>query len=198
MTIEKGAPWGSPGLVPADVSYADNDRELAVSHGTTIVRGGNLHEALGCPRQKLPGEECMLLPVDAIQVEIQRSDLRVVRLTGASEVVVGSWFSRRGFIVVTNTGHLGALHIAPRAHPNDGFLDTLEIDGAMALRERLLARFKARTGTHVPHPLLRTGRTVSITLSRRGREGLRVDGIDQGDWRTVTVEVSADRWLVAV
>ena len=198
MTIEKGAPWGSVGKVPESVSCVDTDREFASVPDVCVLCGGNLHEALGRPTPKKPGEDCMLLPVDAMRVAITRRSGVVDEIWAASEVQVGSWFSRRGLSVVTNTGHLGRLHIAPRAHPNDGVLDTVEIDRRMPMRERLVGRLRARTGTHVPHPLLRTGRTHSFTITRDGHERLRIDGIVHGDWTRLTVTVEPDRWLVAV
>lgn len=198
MTIEKGEPWGTEAKVPADVVYASSDREVATSGGTVIVVSGNLHQSLGRPAPKTAGDECVLLPVDALRVEIVRSNGTSDVVSGVSEVSIGSWWSRAGFLLVTNTGHLGALHVAPRAHPNDGTLDTIEIDGRMPLRERWVARRRARTGTHLPHPMIRAGRTVSLGADRKGTQRLRVDGADQGDWVRVTVTVDADRWLVAV
>ena len=198
MTIEKGRDWGVPGVVGADVRAVDDDRELAGSDGTVVLRGGNLHAALGRPEPKTAGRDCTLLPVDALRVEVRRTDGSAMVLTAAGEVVVGSWWDRSGLVIVTNTGQLGAMNITPRAHPNDGRLDILRMDGSMSLRDRLTARRRARTGTHLPHPSLRAESAAAAEVPRSGRQALRVDGARIGDWVSVEVTVVPDRFTVAV
>ena len=198
MTIEKGAPWGSAGCVPVDAAVASSDHDLATSSGVCVLTGGNLHTAIGSPAAKTPGSDCALLPVDAIIVDIEAPDGTRRTVTAAADVIIGSWYGRHGFLLVTNTGHLGGLHLTPRSHPNDGRLDTLVMQPDMRWRERIVARRRARTGTHVPHPKLATGHVRTLTVARRGRQRLHIDGRNEGHWRSVTVTVSPDRWLVAV
>lgn len=198
MTIRKGEPWGNPGKVPEDAVMARSDLEVVRAGAVCTIAGGNLHESLGRPVPRLPGDDCMLLPVDGIKVQVTAGDGTVRLLEAAGEVAVGSWFARSGYLVITNTGHLGPLNLAPRSHPNDGQLDEFELRAAMPLRERVVARRRARTGTHVPHPHIRAARVSDVTITRRGRQRLVVDGVPLRKWSRVRVTVAPDRFLVAV
>ena len=55
-----------------------------------------------------------------------------------------------------NAEFIGEWDIAPRGHPNDGRAEVFDVDASMSVRERLAARRRLPTGTHVPHPKIRT------------------------------------------
>ena len=60
--------------------------------------------------------------------------------------------------------------VAPRAHPNDGRFDVVEVSAAMPARARLQAWRRLATGTHVPHPDITTRRGVDdVTDAELGR-----------------------------
>ena len=63
------------------------------------------------------------------------------------------------------SGHLGGYEPAPRAHPGDGILDVVEVAETMTLRQRLMARRRSRTGSHLPHPEISTTRARDLRRS---------------------------------
>ena len=185
-------------MVPLDALRAGSDSELASAEATVVLTGGNIHLALGRPPARSAGDECMILPVDALQVSVTLRSGDDLGVIAASEVTVGSWFSRHGMTVITNGGLLGPLNIAPRAHPNDGRLDVFVLLPGMRGRDRATARRRARTGTHLPHPGLRVTTCTEITLHRAGRQRLIVDGVQVPGWARASVSVLPDRLAVAV
>ena len=204
MTIRKGEPWGRPGVVPPDVVRADTDSAVASLHGRQVqVNGGNLWRCLGRPGPKAVGERCTVLPVDAIRCVVSRPgdgssvDEETV-VTAVAEVVVGSWFAPGGLTVVTNAGVQGELNITPRAHPNDGEFDILRVERSTSPRQRIVARRRARTGTHVPHPTISVHRSTLVEIPRAGRQRLVIDGVPFGHWTSVRLEIMPDHVDVLV
>ena len=198
MTIEKGKPWGSPGTVPNGAAWADDDAAVAASRSTVVQPlGGNLWLSLGCPARKSAGEDCMMLPIDAMRCTVNHDGGSSV-VTAVAEVVVGSWFGRGGMRVITNVGVHGKRNLAPRAHPNDGEFDILEIDASTSLRQRILARRRTLTGTHVPHPTVSVRRGVSTEIVRTGGQELVIDGRPFGKWTSVRVDIQPDFMTVLV
>ena len=198
MTISKGQPWGTEGVVPHGVEVADSDRALALSTEPCQLTAGNIHAALGRPTPKKPGEPCMILPVDALEVVIHRRGGPGASILAAGEVIIGRWQWGRHCVIATNAGVVGDLNIAPRAHPNDGVMDVLTRHAEMRFRERWLARRKARLGTHLPHPNLEYRTSTDLHHDRHGREPLWVDGVRVTSWTSVSIRVRTDRWSVIV
>jgi hypothetical protein len=56
------------------VATSDADAARSEPQAPFYVSNGDLHEALGKPRQPKAGEECQLLPIDAMQYVIQISE----------------------------------------------------------------------------------------------------------------------------
>lgn len=198
MTIEKGRQWGSPAIVPGDVILASEDSLVAASPGLRVLpTGGNLWRSLGSPRLKEAGDECTDLPLDVLHCSIT-GPKGTSEVVAVAQVVVGSWFSRGGLTVVTNVGTWGDMNIAPRAHPNDGEFDVFEIAPHTSLRQRIIARGKAATGTHLPHPTMSVRRGTRVTLERKSNAPLVVDGHVFGNWSCVSVEIRPDFMTVIV
>ncbi|MFV2039919.1 MAG: hypothetical protein ACC660_06720, partial [Acidimicrobiales bacterium] len=99
-------------------------------------------------------------------------------------------------LAIMNAEWMGEWRLAPRAHPGDGLLD--KIAGALAIRERLLARRRAVTGDHVPHPDLSTTRAAAFDETFQHHRGIHLDGVYVGRYRRVTVSVRAAAVTVAV
>ena len=117
------------------------------------------------------------------------------RFTAVAHVVVRDrrWAGWRGPVVaVMNADRLGRWDVAPRAHPNDGRVDVVEVDGAMGLRARWQARRRLPTGTHVPHPAIRTARAAERTWRFDRPLGLWVDSVGRGTVRSLRVTVEPD------
>ena len=200
MTISRGREWGHDGTVPDDSVVVDRDSALASTRAACVLlAGGDLHEALGRPPVRSTGERCTLLPVDALVCTIVRPDGTSDRRLAASTVETGGWMRPRArHICVTNAGMVRGRNLAPRAHPNDGRFDVVELSSTMALRQRIIARRRARTGTHVPHPDISVHQTTTFALTRSGRERLLLDGQPTGEWVEVRIEIAVDHWRVAV
>jgi diacylglycerol kinase family enzyme len=91
-----------------------------------------------------------------------------------------------------NVDHLGRWDVAPRAHPNDGWLDVLEVDPDMPARARWQASRRLASGTHVPHPDIAVRRVRGTTFTFGRPLGLWVDGVEQGSVSVLGVRVVAD------
>jgi hypothetical protein len=70
-------------------------------------------------------------------------------------------------LILSNSGILRNRDVLPRAHPNDGFMDVLEIDPKITLRQRALAWHRSKTGSHLPHPQLLVSRSIDFQWSGR-------------------------------
>lgn len=198
MTIEKGKTWGTPSVMPTGTTRVGSDRDLAVSRDSVVVVcGGDLWESLGRPVPKQPGEQCQAVPIDRLTCSIF-TGMSTTTLTAASHVRVGRWFGPGQLAILTNVGRIGPRIIAPRAHPNDGRLDLVVVDPGMPFMQRLRARRRMRSGTHVPHPQIST-RTVEVwEFLRRGREPLFVDGRRIRGWKSAAVSIESDDVVVLI
>lgn len=200
MTIRKGEEWGHRTAVPESFAIAEDDFDLA-GHDTDIpvaVRRGDLHHALGKPHLPRRGSECTIVPIDALLCRIRLRGGETLERLASSGVTIGSWWSGE-FVAITNSGFIQGMNIAPRSHPNDGEADALVLAAEMSRRQRLLARRRARTGTHVPHPHVSLRRVTRYDRARQHRrERLSVDGRAVSEWEHVEVAVIADHWSVMV
>jgi hypothetical protein len=193
MTIAKGQPWGIPAAPPAGLRIAADDAELARfvaadAHGAYAVRAGDLHRSIGAPGGR---DDVHRLPIDALLVA---SDLGE-RLAVSHVVARNGWWSGP-IIVVTNTGYVGAWNVAPRAHPNDGRMDVLEVNRSMGVRQRLQARSRLRSGTHVPHPDVQVRTAETVEWAFDGALGVYVDGVHLGRSSRLAVTISPDHFAI--
>lgn len=199
MVIRRNEQWGERSVADASWPILPGDAALALHVPVVPARlsGGNLHRALGQPSVRSEGEECTLVPVDVLECAV-REGMSTRTLVAAADITVGRWLSRDRFVVLTNGGILGGLNLAPRAHPNDGEWDSMVMSGSMSVRDRISARRRARTGTHVPHPCLHLARFTSMTLLNDGHLCLVIDGRDAGRWDSVSLRVVPDARTVCV
>jgi hypothetical protein len=157
VSVRKNQDWGEIADVPDGIEWFSSDR--AAAEKISIARranrplpqigltGGDLHRTLGGTRSSPapPGTSATRLSID----------LGAALLDGKIHWFLAHLVARRSWlrgrvVVAANAAHLGSWNIAPRAHPGDGRLDTLEID--LGLADRLKARGRLPLGTHVPHP----------------------------------------------
>jgi hypothetical protein len=193
LTVKRGAPWGQAVGAPIDALEVRSDSALAAAVGDgerrpLLLRGGDVHRSLGAPRR---GEATAMLPIDVIGVT---ADDR--RLTAVAHVVarrrgrIGWW--RGPIVAVMNVDHRGRWDVAPRAHPNDGWLDVVEVGEAMSPRARWQAWRRLPTANHLPHPDIGTRRTRAETFTLSEPLGLWVDGVERGTVRSLSVAVRPD------
>lgn len=203
MPIAKGEPWGAPGALPVDgvVVRSDAEARAAVERArragapvpTLGLVGGDLCRTVGGR-----GDEGRLRTAEAVTLPI---DLGSVLLDGVQHwfvahlVIRRTWWQGR-VIAVMNAQWIGSWDVAPRSHPNDGLLDVL--DGDLSLDDRLKARRRLATGTHVPHPGIRQQRVPAVQFQLERATPVWLDGERVGSARTISarLEVDAGRCVV--
>lgn len=194
MTVEKGRPWGVPGTLPAGGLEVATDAEAraAVEAARRADRpvpalgllGGDLCRTLGGrgDRARLHGPDAMQLPVDVGAVLLDgRLHWFVAHLVARRSW----WFGR--VVAVMNAQWLGRWDVAPKGHPGDGRLEVLEV--TMGLGDRLKARRRLPSGTHLPHPGIATSRVAAVQLDLGRPTPIWLDGQAVGRARHLAVRV---------
>ena len=196
MTIRPGTPWAEDftAAPPAAVAYDDASlaelirlpEAAAPSMGTTPtawLRGGDLHTTMGKPTRT---EGLSRFPIDVGEVSIDGGE----PIAFVAHVVCRRRLWAGRFLVIANAAHLGEWNIAPRGHPNDGRLDV--IDGALGWGDRLAARRRLPSGTHLPHPALTTSRVREGTWRFDRPTAVEVDGRRAGHATRIDVRLHPD------
>ena len=205
MTIRKGESWGDLGPLPANAVEVHTDAELSELINRcragdepvppVALLGGDLMRSVGgrADRTRLDGDLARL-PADIIRVTTD--DGR----TGwfAAHLVARRWWWTGELWAAMNAEHIGRWDVAPRSHPNDGRVDVIRVAGSMSVRNRVQARTRVHTGSHVPHPdiELRQRSDATATFDRPLR--LWLDGRPWGRARSVQVTVEPDAIMVCV
>jgi hypothetical protein len=181
VPVRPGEAWGTPGPLPPGGVVVRSDAEArrvveaAKRAGEALpvlgLVGGDLCRTLGGT-----GDEARLRGPGATRVEV---DLGAVLVDGALHWFVAHLVARRSWwhgriLAVMNAEHLGSWDVAPRSHPGDGLLDTL--DATMPLGERLKARSRLRSGTHVPHPAIAQRRVGALQVDLAPPMAVWLDG----------------------
>lgn len=205
MTIRPGQPWGTVEPLPDDVVTVVDDASVASlldpSDGTgppqpvAPRRGDCWRAAGGRPEwdRVAAGGEVALLPWDAVEV---RADGR--RWWAVAHVVARGRAWSGEIVAIMNVDHLGDWDVAPRAHPNDGLIDSVHVDAAMGWRARWQARRRLPSGTHLPHPLISVRRAETFTFRFAHPRWLFVDGVGVGRVRHLEARVHPDRLTLCV
>jgi hypothetical protein len=195
VTIKRGEEWGTTVARPDDLVVARSDAELAqlvrsARDAALGLAGGDLHRSVGAPDGRDPVQR---LPIDALLIDIDGERVLAV----AHVVAMRSWW-RGAVVAVMNCGQIGEWDMAPRAHPNDGRFDVVEIAPSMSLRHRLQARSRLPHGTHVPHPDIgvRTAEHAAWTFARP--TPVVIDGIERGRATRLAVRISPDHFAIHV
>jgi hypothetical protein len=166
----------------------------AIERGEHLVAGvgqGDVLRTLGVGAGRAPGEQVGF-----------SFDLGFVALDGGRPVpfVAHACAHRAGwrgpFAVVMNCAWVGHWYLGPRAHPNDGLLDITV--GSLRLRQRLQARTRARTGTHLPHPRLATTRQSDWDHDLGREVAVFADGCYIGRCRRLQATIEADCFTLIV
>ena len=203
MTIRKGEAWGGPGALPPDGVVVSTDAEAR--DALTAARrakepfpvlgllGGDLCRTLGGrgDEARLRSDQAMTFPVD----------LGEALLDGQIHLFIAHLVARRPLwlrqqVAAMNAAWFGALNLGPKAHPNDGLLDVSE--GTLSFGPLLLARGRARTGTHVPHPSITMRRVPAAQVHFNRPMPVWLDGQRAGAFRDISVRVEPDALTVVV
>ncbi len=200
MTIEKGQDWGSVGPLAPDAPIVDSDRALAALIATSEpgrsveagLTGGDLARTVGATGPDVDwSAERARLPIDA----------GVALVDGARHHFVANIVVRRAdwrgpITIVANAAHLGDWIVAPRNHPNDGRFVLLRAD--LSLADKIKARGRLRSGSHLPHPQIDVRSTTSGEIEVASGARVFIDGVSIGRAGTVTFEVVPDAAVVVV
>lgn len=203
MTIEKGRAWGVPGCLGIDEPVARSDRDVARLVDNAIrsdtqnprigLLGGDLARTVGArgteARLREPG--AVALPMDLGEVLI---DGRLHRFV-AHLVARRSWW-RGPVLVAMNAQWMGDWNVAPKSHPNDGLIEVL--DGDPSFDDRLKARSRLRTGTHLPHPNIRVRRLPAVQCDFGTPRSIWLDGERVAEASKLSIRVAPDTWTAVI
>jgi diacylglycerol kinase family enzyme len=136
---------------------------------------------------------------------MQRLSIDLLRLTvdGTSHVAVAhvvlrrSWWRGR-IVALMNADHIGTWNLAPRAHPNDGRFDIVEVAPAMSVRHRIQAFRRLPNGNHVPHPAITTSAVAAATWAFDPPMKLWIDGVRCGTVRHLEAHIEPDAFAIHV
>jgi hypothetical protein len=207
MTIVKGSQWGVHRPFPVDAPVANSNRDLhrLVRAGERLVglTGGDLYRTVGGSddQNRLMNQTRLVsrdpenlpihLPVDLIEVSLDD------RLVGQfSTHLVGHDPRWRHVVAAMNCDFWRAYRLGPRAHPNDGVIDTYVADLPVSDLLKVLPR--ARTGLHVPHPAITLSRSGCVELTLPKRLRFAADDVPVGRGRLVRLTVLPDALTVVI
>ncbi len=164
MTIRRFNEWGRIITRPDAIETCNSDAAVAAivtryRQNRALVphlhlTGGGLAAALG-DSLPLSSNEVHELPADLLHVSYRTANGIQRTAVAANSVLMRHRWWLGQIIALTNGGYLGRWEIAPRAHPNDGVFDVVEVADDMSCRQRLIARRRLRVGTYLPHPSIR-------------------------------------------
>ncbi len=207
MTIRRFAEWGRLIERPDIVVQCHSDVEVANialeyrSRGEPIphvyVTSGCLATSLGVSGS-LSMAQVRELPIDLLRVSYRSASGNQLAATAANSVVLRHRFWNGEILAITNSGYWRSLEIAPKAHPNDGVCDVVEVSAGMSWRQRFIARRRIPLGTHIPHPAIVTRRCSSEWWMFTKPIGLYVDDVfvDLATRVQITVEADALNLLI--
>lgn len=202
MTIAKGRPWGHPApLGPGGVVVTDDAEARAVVErsrraGCAIpplgLLGGDLCRTLGGTgdRSRLRSEQAMTFPVDLGSVLLDGTPFWFV-----AHLVVRDRAWGRVFVAM-NAQWYGQWNLGPRAHPDDGLLDTYT--ARLTVAERLKVRSRLPRGAHLPHPSIRGRRVPAASVEFPHWQRVWLDGVALGAARSLVIKVEPDALTVVV
>jgi hypothetical protein len=198
MPIAKGEPYGEPGELPTGGVVVRSDAEAgAVLRDARRDRrpfpalgllGGDLCRTLGGGR----GSE-----LAGVRFTV---DLGEALLDGRLHLFVAHLVARtrlwtRAFVAM-NAQSVGRWNLGPRAHPNDGLLDTY--DARLPLGQLLPVRSRLHHGAHLPHPGIKERRTAAVQVELERPLPVRLDGAGAGKARVISVRVQPDALTVVI
>lgn len=197
--IAKGQPWGAPGELPEGGVVVASDAEAAAALDEAR-RERRPFPALGL----LGGDLCHTLGGGGGDGRLQgvrfTVDLGEALLDGRLHLFVAHLVARtrlwtRAFVAM-NAQWVGDWNLGPRAHPNDGLLDTY--DARLPPGQLLPVRARLHHGAHLPHPGIKERRAAAVQVELDPPLPVRLDGVAAGRARVVSVRVQPDALTVVV
>ena len=182
MTISKHGSYGTPVSRPPTLNVLQSDLEIAqhyVSGHTATpctVTNGSIALSLGISsemnlRDSESNQQMTLVDIDLLQIDFRTRPPSIANSSTSSRIVVAGTIAIQHrtplstCLILSNSGILRSRDVLPRAHPNDGFVDVLEVDPKISIRQRAIAWSRSATGSHLPHPNFRVSRSIDFQWS---------------------------------
>jgi len=182
MTIRKFGEFGVAVDRPANLRLLMSDRAVAaayiesLSHLNTkgapdlhfTVGQGSLAQCLGIADR---GDQPTIRAMTRVSIDVIKLQYRQEHSSETHNLIVAgnAVLQKKGlvssFLFVSNSGIWRNRDLLPRAHPNDGQFDVLEISSKITGRQLAQAWYRAKSGTHLPHPCLTASRQQQYTWS---------------------------------
>ena len=203
MTIRKGQEWGhfedrpNDLLVVADDSAAgelitNQTLDLESPLKLSIVKSG-LSRTLGIKKAPLRTDQMLCTKFDVIEANytpVDSADATRRCFIGRTFIYQNLIFGQT--IAILNTSFVGKRDWAPKAHPNDGKFDVIELDNSMSIRQRLTAFRLMKSGSHLPHPKIRYTQVPEFVFSGERSASMSIEGVRIGAIRHCVFKVLPD------
>jgi hypothetical protein len=203
MTIRKGQEWGHFESRPADLQVVADDfsaSELISSQTLdvksplqlSIIKSG-LTRTLGVKNAPHHNQQMLCTKFDVIEANfVTVNSDKVIRrcFVGHAFVRSNPFFGQT--IAILNTSFIGNRDWAPRAHPNDGKLDIVELDSSMNIRQRLTAFRLMKSGSHLPHPKIRYTQVNEYVIDCQFSASISIEGVRLGAIKKCDFKVLPD------
>ena len=194
MVISKGSSYGEEAHADPQRPVCDDDVALAnhiERHGLQqcTVTAGDILRTLGGGAPS--GVAAQAYPVDVLDVQADGE-----RFVASAHVVARHRLWRGTFLAAMNAAYVEGLYLGPRSHPNDGLVDVTT--GSLRWQQRIMARRRAETGTHLPHPDMKMVRRPKYEITFDQPMPLYIDGVAVGRFGWLAIEVRPDAGVVVV
>ena len=193
MTIRKFGSYGTPVSRPPILKVLRSDLEIAQHYvygeiaAPCTLTNGSIAQSLGINSEisiddPLHDQQMTLVKIDLLQIDYRTTASSNANSSTSSRVVVAGTLAIQHrtqlstCLILSNSGILHGRDVLPRAHPNDGFVDVLEVDPKITLRQRATAWHRSATGSHLPHPSIRESRSTDFQWSGRPAQMI-ADGV---------------------
>jgi len=158
----------------------------------SIVNSG-LSRTLGIKSASLRTDQMLCTKFDVIEASYTPVDsVNVTRrcFIGYAFIYQNLIFGRT--IAILNSSFVGKRDWAPKAHPNDGKFDVIELDSSMSIRQRLTAFRLMKSGSHLPHPKIRYTQAPEFVFSGERSASMSIEGVRIGVIRHCVFKVLPD------
>jgi len=202
VTIRKHSDYGRSAPLPPGSPIASCDAELRSvvcaawsEHRLPItvgLLGGDVCRTLGGSGDvtRLQTSEALTVPVDLPIAVIDGTEYPFV-----AHLLIGRPFAKN-FVVAMNAQWLGTLDLGPRSHPGDGLIDVTS--GTLPWTQRRLARRRALSGTHLPHPALKHRRTSHERFAFTSPVAVQIDSLLHLRTTEIEIRVEPDAFFAVV
>jgi len=186
MTIRKFGSFGTSVSRPPMLNVLRSDLEIAQHYvsgdiaAPCTLTNGTIAQSLGISSEisiddPLHDQQMTLVNIDLLQIDYRTTTSTNLssnsctstssRVVVAGTLVIQHRTRLSTCLILSNSGILHARDVLPRAHPNDGFVDVLEVDPKISTRQRAIAWHRSATGSHLPHPDIRVSRSIDFQWS---------------------------------